>query len=79
VRWDEPGSLVALEDGRYAVTGARAAIGSRPAVEAWARRRLRAADEDERVWLQTVIAALAAYEMAARSEPSPPPGPGEST
>ncbi|MCU0313746.1 MAG: potassium/proton antiporter [Solirubrobacteraceae bacterium] len=62
VRWDRPGTLVALDDGRYAVTGARAAIGSRPDIEAWARRRLQVADEDERLWLQTVIAALAAYE-----------------
>jgi cell volume regulation protein A len=75
VRWDRPGTLVALDDGRYAVTGARAAIGSRPDVEAWARRRMTVADEDERLWLQTVIAALAAYEPGAGPGL---PGPGDS-
>ncbi len=59
IRRDAPGSLVVLADGRYAVTGAHAAIGSRAAMSAWAQRRLRHADEDERGWLETVVAALA--------------------
>lgn len=59
-RRDRPGALVLLDDGRYAVTGPRAAIGSRGDVTEWARRRLRRADEDDRAWLQTVVGALAA-------------------
>lgn len=62
LRRDRPGALVFLADGRYALTGERAAIGSRPDVETFARRRLVHADEDERLWLQTVIAALAAHD-----------------
>ncbi len=59
-RRDRPGALVLLADGRYAVTGPRAAIGARADVTEWARRRLRHADEDDRAWLQTVVGALAA-------------------
>ena len=61
IRRDEPGGLVVLEDGRYAVTGPLVAVGSRHAVSDWARRRMRrAASPDEKAWLQTVIGALAA-------------------
>jgi cell volume regulation protein A len=60
LRRDCPGALAVLADGRYAVTGPILAVGSREAVTDWARRRVRAADEDERAWLQTVIGALAA-------------------
>jgi hypothetical protein len=49
-----------LADGRYAITGPLAAVGSREDLTQWARRRLRQADPDERAWLQTVIGALAA-------------------
>jgi cell volume regulation protein A len=59
VRRDRPGGLFALEDGRYAVTGAVLAVGSRGDLTAWARRRMSSADADERAWLQTVIGALA--------------------
>ena len=51
---------VALEDGRYAVTGRFAAVGGRDDVSQWARRRMRRAEADERAWLMTVIGALAA-------------------
>lgn len=58
-RRDRTGSLVALDDGRYAITGAIVAVGSRKDLSAWARRRLRESDGDDRAWLQTVIGALA--------------------
>jgi potassium/hydrogen antiporter len=60
IRRDEPGGLWFLADGRYAVTGRRAAIGGRYAMTQWAIRRLPHAEADERAWLQTVIGALAA-------------------
>ncbi|MDX6699713.1 MAG: potassium/hydrogen antiporter [Solirubrobacteraceae bacterium] len=60
IRRDVPGTLAVLDDGRYAVTGPVMALGGRDDVAAWARRRLRDADEDERAWLQNVIGALAA-------------------
>jgi cell volume regulation protein A len=59
VRRDVPGGLWVLADGRYAVTGPLLAAGGRGDLSAWARRRLRSADADERAWLQTVIGALA--------------------
>jgi CPA2 family monovalent cation:H+ antiporter-2 len=58
-RPDGPGSLVALRDGRYAVTGAVLAVGSRDNVAAYARRRMQGADPDERAWLQSVVGSLA--------------------
>ena len=60
IRRDEPGGLFALADGRYAVTGAMAAVGGREDLSQWARRRIRRAEPDERAWLMTVIGALAA-------------------
>ena len=64
-RRDVPGSLVLLEDGRYAVTGPTLALGSRQAVGDWVRRRVRAGvPEGERVWWEEVLGALA-LEAAA--------------
>jgi cell volume regulation protein A len=60
IRRDHPGGLWVLADGRYAVTGPLAAIGSRRDLTEWARRRMRTATPDERAWLQNVIGALAA-------------------
>jgi cell volume regulation protein A len=62
IRRDVPGALVALADGRYAVTGPLIAVGPRADLSGWARRRLRTLDADaaERVWLQNVVGALAA-------------------
>ena len=55
IRRDEPGGLVVLDDGRYAITGpAVARSASARDLSGWARRRLRHADADERAWLQTV-------------------------
>ena len=59
IRRDCPGGLWALADGRYGLTGPLAAMGSRQDLTAWARRRIRTAEADERAWLQTVIGALA--------------------
>ena len=59
-RWDVPGALVVLADGRYAVTGPHVLVGSREQVQWHARRRLRAAVTDaERAWWQEVIGASA--------------------
>jgi cell volume regulation protein A len=58
-RRDRPGSLVALEDGRYAVTGPLLIAGSREDVTMYARRRVGTDDVDERAWLQTIVGALA--------------------
>ncbi|HET8979486.1 MAG TPA: potassium/proton antiporter [Solirubrobacteraceae bacterium] len=60
VRRDEPGGLWVLGDGRYAVTGRLAAVGSRHDLTAWSRRRMRRATADERAWLQNIVGALAA-------------------
>ncbi len=58
-RRDRPGALVALEDGRYAVTGPTLIAGSRDDVTAYARRRAGTDDPDERAWLQSIVGALA--------------------
>lgn len=60
IRRDHPGGLWVLVDGRYALTGPLAAIGSRSDLTEWARRRMRDASADEQAWLQNVIGALAA-------------------
>jgi cell volume regulation protein A len=59
-RRDEPGALVALSDGRFAVTGPLLAIGPAGELQGVARRRLaRAATPAERAWWQEVVGALA--------------------
>ena len=59
-RRDVPGSLVLLEDGRYAVVGPVLALGSRQALNDWVRRRMRGGVSDnERVWWEEVLGALA--------------------
>jgi cell volume regulation protein A len=62
VRRDVPGTLVALDDGRYAIVGPLVAVGSRQLLWSWSMRRLRrlAHDDSERAWLQNVVGALAA-------------------
>jgi cell volume regulation protein A len=60
-RRDEPGALVALEDGRFAATGLVVAVGAPQQVQAYCRRRLdRARDQAEQAWWQEVVGALAA-------------------
>jgi CPA2 family monovalent cation:H+ antiporter-2 len=71
VRRDRPGALVALEDGRYAVTGPLVITGSRDDVTAYARRRAEHADPDARAWLQTVVGALA-IDIFDAAPPQPP-------
>ena len=59
-RWDVPGALVVLADGRYAVTGPHVLVGSREQLQWHARRRLRTSKSDaERAWWQEVIGASA--------------------
>ena len=59
-RRDEPGALVALDDGRFAVTGPLLAVGPSGELQAFARRRLARADGPaERAWWQEVVGALA--------------------
>jgi hypothetical protein len=58
-RRDEHGALVALEDGRYAVTGSTVASGSSDVVRTYARQRLASAPAAaEAQWWEEVIAAL---------------------
>jgi potassium/hydrogen antiporter len=61
VRRDTPGSLVALADGRYALTGPLIVVGSRRDMTQFATRRMRqlARESPERPWLQNVIGAMA--------------------
>jgi len=59
-RWDVPGALVVLADGRYAVTGPHVLVGSSEQLQWHARRRLRTSKTDaERAWWQEVIGASA--------------------
>lgn len=59
-RRDEPGALVALADGRYAVTGRLLAVGPAGELQAVARRRLgRAGTPGDRAWWQEIVGALA--------------------
>jgi cell volume regulation protein A len=59
-RRDRRGALVALVDGRYAVTGQTLAVGGAKQVQAYARRALvRETDDTARAWWQEVIGALA--------------------
>ena len=59
-RWDVPGALVVLSDGRYCVTGPQVLVGSREQLQWHARRRLRIAKTDpERAWWQEVIGSSA--------------------
>jgi cell volume regulation protein A len=59
-RRDVPGCLVLLEDGRYAVVGPVMALGSRQALNDWVRRRMRpGVSDNERVWWEEVLGALA--------------------
>jgi potassium/hydrogen antiporter len=61
IRRDTPGALVALADGRYAVTGPLVVVGSRRDITQFCTRRIRRlpADAPERAWLQNVIGAMA--------------------
>lgn len=59
-RRDARGALLALADGRYAVGGPVAIVGSASQVQSHARKYLaRAAEEGERAWWEEVIGVLA--------------------
>ncbi len=67
-RGDGSGAMVALADGRYAVTGESVvAVGGRRALADWCERRAERAGVDpaERAWWQEVTGALIArgHEM----------------
>ena len=67
-RHDEPGALVALDDGRFAATGLVVAVGAPQQVQTYCRRRLdRASRDAERAWWQEVVGALAAEGGASGS------------
>lgn len=57
-RRDRPGALVALDDGRYALTGSVVAVGSRADLLGYLSRRLLQLEGDERSWLQGAVGAL---------------------
>ena len=59
LRRDQPGCLVVLADGRYAICGETVAIGARRQVMHWLESRQRRADAEERAWIRTVIGAVA--------------------
>jgi len=61
IRRDTPGALVALADGRYAVTGPLIVVGARRDITQFSTRRMRRLPPDaaERAWLQNVIGAMA--------------------
>jgi cell volume regulation protein A len=59
-RRDEPGALVLLDDGRYAITGPLLAIGPAGELQQIVRRRLsRAQTSGERAWWREVAGAIA--------------------
>jgi cell volume regulation protein A len=59
LRQDKPGSIVILEDGRYAVTGRLLIVGSARQVRRQARKCLGQSKDDlDRAWWQEVIGAL---------------------
>jgi cell volume regulation protein A len=71
-RRDQPGALVALEDGRFAATGLVVAVGAPQQVQAYCRRRLdRASDQTEQAWWQEVVGALAAEGSGSTRAPEP--------
>jgi cell volume regulation protein A len=59
-RRDEPGSLVVLEDGRYAIAGPVVAVGGREDLADWAKRRLAGGDAEEAAWWRGVVGSLGA-------------------
>jgi hypothetical protein len=67
-RSDAAGALVALEDGRVALTGPIVAIGRRGALRSYLRSRARAVDDGaDREWLEEVSDALARIRPGAPS------------
>jgi cell volume regulation protein A len=59
-RRDQPGALVLLDDGYFAVTGPVLALGREQLLSQWVRRKARAARSDaERSWWEEVLGALA--------------------
>lgn len=80
IRRDEPGALLVLEDGRYAISGPLLAIGSRTALMRWSEIRMVRGSDEERAWMRTCVGALASdvhERLAARRRAGvQSPGPG---
>jgi potassium/hydrogen antiporter len=58
-RTDQPGALVALADGRHAITGTTLTVGHAPQLRRYAEERAaRAADDAERAWWRRLGGAL---------------------
>ena len=66
LRRDAPGSLVVLDDGRYAVCGAVLAIGARRQIVRWIEAQLRESGSDDRAWFRTVLGAVATDAQESR-------------
>lgn len=69
IRRDEPGALLVLEDGRYAIAGPLLAVGSRAALMRWSEIRMVRGNDEERAWMRTCVGALASdvhERLAAR-------------
>ena len=76
-RRDSAGALVALADGRFAVTGLVVAVGSPQQVQSYCRRRLeRVSEGGEQAWWQEVVGALAAEGGGSGSQAKSAPEPG---
>lgn len=61
-RWDVPGAVYVLQDGRLAVSGPRLVVGSRDQIQNYARRMLRETrdeDDDDRAWWREVLSEAA--------------------
>lgn len=70
LRRDAPGSLVVLDDGRYAICGAILAVGSRRQLSRWIEGRMHRAGPEELAWLRTALGAVVtdARESQASAE-----------
>lgn len=70
LRRDAPGSVVVLDDGRYALCGAILAVGSRRQISRWIETRMQRAGPEELAWLRTALGAVVtdARESQAAAE-----------
>lgn len=66
-RADGAGALVALGDGRYALTGSTVAVGGPSQLRRYIRRQTRRPlSAEERLWLEQVVEALDSARSALR-------------
>jgi potassium/hydrogen antiporter len=64
-RYDRQGALVALEDGRFAVSGPTLALGSAAALRAYAERMVIDQTGSESLWWRTVATSLAELPISS--------------